>query len=92
MPAVQHPRFSNQIGPNTTLQAASASTVTPSDSNELAYITSALYVGGSGTVSVVLRDDSAPVSFTVAAGTILPLYVKQVRVSGTSATNIIALY
>lgn len=92
MPAVQHPRFGNQIGPDTSLQAGSASAVTPSDVNELTYVTSGLYVGGAGTISVILRDDSSPVSFTVAAGTVLPFYVKQVRAAGTTATNIVALY
>lgn len=92
MPAVTHPRYASIAGADTTFQAASAVAVTPSDANELQYYTSALWVGGSGAVSVVLRDDSTPVTFQVFGGTLLPFYVRQVRQSGTTATNIVALY
>lgn len=92
MAAAKPPRYTAQVSPDTTYQAAKAVAVTPSNSEELAYWTTALYVGGAGTVNLVLRDDTDPVSFTVPAGAILPFYVKQVRSSGTSATNIVALY
>jgi len=73
--------------------ATSSVSVTPSDSEELAYLTRALYVGVGGNLSVKLRDDSAAVVFVgVAEGTILPLQVKQVMATDTTATNIIALW
>lgn len=73
--------------------ATSSVSVTPSDSEELAYLTRALYVGVGGNLSVKLRDDSAAVVFVgVAEGTILPLQVKQVMATNTTATNIIALW
>ena len=73
--------------------ATSSVAVTPSDSEELAYLTRALYVGVGGNLSVKLRDDSAAVVFVgVAEGTLLPLQVKQVMATDTTATNIIALW
>ena len=73
--------------------ATSSVSVTPSDSEELAYLTRGLYVGVGGNLSVKLRDDSAAVVFVgVAEGTILPLQVKQVMETDTTATNIVALW
>lgn len=73
--------------------ATSSASVTPNDSTELGFLTRALYVGVGGNVSVKLRDDSAAVVFVgVAEGTILPLQVKQVMATNTTATNIIALW
>lgn len=92
MPAVTHPRYAGVVGADTTLQIKAATSVTPSDSSELDYFTNGLWVGGAGTVSLILQNDSAAVSFTVPAGTLLPFHVKQVRSTGTTATNIVALY
>lgn len=73
--------------------ACKAAAVTPHNTNELTQVTRALYVGGAGDVAVILRDDTVAVTFVgVAAGTILPLRVRLVKVTGTTATNIVALY
>lgn len=67
--------------------------VTPHDSNELANVSKALYVGGAGNVSVIAADDSTAVTFTaVPAGSILPVRAKIVRSTSTTATAIVALY
>lgn len=73
--------------------ATSSVAVTPNDSEELEYVTRALYIGVGGNLSVKLRDDSTAVIFVgVAEGTVLPLQVKQVMATGTTATNIVALW
>lgn len=72
--------------------ADSCSAVTPANS-DLANVTRALYVGGAGDLSLILANDSAAVTFVgVPAGTVLPVRAKQVRSTGTTATNIVALY
>jgi len=92
MPA-QHPRFNGQLGPDTSLQAGAAIAVSPSDSTDLTYTANALYIGTSGNVRVTLRDDTNPVTFTaVPAGTIIPIYVARVYATGTTASNILALF
>lgn len=73
--------------------AIRAEAVTPSDEDELAEVTRAIFIGGSGNIEVVLRDDTNPVVFkNVVAGSVLPLRVKKVLDNGTTATDIIALY
>lgn len=75
-----------------TSTARNAIAVTPHDTNGIARCR-ALYVGGAGNVTVRTNDDNADVLFTaVPAGSILPVSVKYVRSTGTTATAIVALY
>jgi hypothetical protein len=65
--------------------------VTPSDTDELTYVTRALYIGGDGNVCVIGKDNSAAVTFVgLKAGAILVGRFKQVKSSGTTATNLVA--
>lgn len=67
--------------------------VTPHNTNELEIVPKGIFVGGAGDVSVIGFDDSAAVVFySVAAGTVLPIRPKIVKSTGTTATNIVALY
>lgn len=76
-----------------TVSAGSATAVTPHDSNDLAAVTRGLYVGGAGTVRVMLERDSVSVDFVgVLAGSVLPLRVGRVLNTGTTASSIVALY
>jgi hypothetical protein len=51
-----------------------------------------LYVGGAGDLAVV-TDGGDAVTFTaVPAGSFLPVHIKQVKATGTSATAILALW
>lgn len=73
--------------------ARNASAVTPHDTNALANVTKGLYVGVTGNITCRLVDDSADVVFTaVPAGAVLPIRVAYVRATGTTASNIVALY
>lgn len=73
--------------------ARNLAAVTPSDGADLANFSKGLYVGGAGNVSVIAVDDSAAVTFVgVPAGAVLPIRVKRVRSTGTTATNIVNLY
>jgi hypothetical protein len=70
----------------------SAAAVTPSNTADLNPIARGLWVGGAGNLSVILANDDSAVSLlAVAAGTHLNMFVKRVRVTGTTATNIVAL-
>lgn len=65
--------------------------ITPHDDNLLGAVTRALYVGGGGTLSVEMASGEA-VSFSgVAGGFVLPVRVRKVKASGTSATGIVGL-
>lgn len=73
--------------------ASSAYAVTPSDTTVLSPLPRSLYVGAAGNVAIVPEDGTASVVFVaVAAGQILPIRAKKVMSTGTTATNIVALY
>lgn len=73
--------------------AEQASSVVPSDSADLSSgMTRGLYIGGSGDVKVDMADGSTVTFVGLAAGVIHPLRVKRIYTSGTTATNIIAVY
>lgn len=79
---------------NITGPACGVFAVTPSDSADLTAVTRGLYVGVSGDVVVVpAYGDGTAVTFkTVPAGMILPVMAIRVKATGTTATNILAMY
>ena len=68
-----------------------AAAVTPSDSVDLTNAAAALWVGGAGNVNVDTVDGATVLFSGVAAGTLLPVRVKRVRSTSTTATLIVAL-
>lgn len=68
-----------------------AAAVTPSDSTDLPIQPRSLYIGGSGTL-VVDMQGGATVTFTAVPVGILEIRARRVRATGTTATNILALY
>jgi hypothetical protein len=66
--------------------------VTPSDTVSLTKVSRALYVCGTGNLSVLMMDGTTVTIPTVPAYTLLPLRVERVNFTGTSATNIRALW
>lgn len=69
-----------------------ALTITPADSADLPAVVRALWVGDAGSVRVVLADDADAVTISaVPAGTLLPIIVKRVLATGTTATSIVGL-
>lgn len=66
--------------------------VTPSDTVDFAQgPTDAIYVGGAGVVAAMFAS-GATVNITAVAGVLLPLKVKRIASTGTTATLILALY
>jgi hypothetical protein len=80
----------NQVGGGPSF--ASAAAVTPSDTVPLATAAQALWIGGAGSVAVVTISGQTVTLAAVAAGTLLPLACTQVKATGTTATNILALW
>lgn len=68
--------------------------VTPHDSNNLAAVSKALYIGGAaaGDLAVVMEDGSTVTFDAVPVGTLLKIRVQRVNNTDTTATNILALY
>lgn len=75
-----------------TAPATMGVSVTPDDDNDLTTICRALWIGGAGDVSVILKDDDSAVTLeSVPAGTMLSIRAKRVRATGTTASAIVAL-
>ncbi|MBY3036309.1 MULTISPECIES: hypothetical protein [Rhizobium] len=71
--------------------ASRAAVVTPNDSAIVG--ARALYIGTAGDVAIAPRRDMDPVIFrNVPAGTILPVHAAIVALTGTTASNIVALF
>jgi hypothetical protein len=68
-----------------------AAPITPSDATDLPQVTEAVWVGGAGVVAAVMPDQSV-VNFTCIAGTVLPLKVRRINATNTTATLLVALY
>jgi hypothetical protein len=77
--------------PGALFPASKLTAVTPSNSTVLTGVR-AVWVGGAGDIAIMAVDDSAAVTFTVPSGTMLPVFAKRIMATGTSATNIVALY
>lgn len=68
----------------------SAEAVTPGDAATHEY--DALFIGVGGDIAVLCRDDSSSVVFkTIGDGEFLPMSVKRVLSTGTTATDIVGL-
>jgi len=75
-----------------TSPADSGTSITPDDNTDLLQSTRALWVGASGDIEVVLFNDTSSIILkNVPSGTMLPLIVKRVRATGTTATDIVGL-
>ena len=72
--------------------ASFAFDITPDDNANLDVIPRAIYIGVTGDVKVDMARDGTVTFVGVAAGEILPIRVKRVYDTNTTATNIIGLY
>jgi hypothetical protein len=73
--------------------AVNAAAITPSDTTDLTQFTRFLYVGGTGDVTVNMAGTGATILFkAIPVGTVLPIRVSRVLATGTTATNLVALW
>jgi hypothetical protein len=68
-----------------------ADEIVPHDANELTYVTRAIYVGGAGNMSVVTAKGTSVVFTGLPAGIVLPVRIRKVLATGTTATNLVAI-
>lgn len=72
--------------------AAYGAAVTPDDNNDLATSSRMLWVGGAGNIALVTVRGSAVTLSNVPAGTLLPIRAARIKSTGTTATNMVALW
>ena len=66
--------------------------VVPSDTGSLAFITRALYVGGTGEVAVRMQGGQTMTFSNMQGGVQYAMRVEQVLATGTTATGIIGMW
>lgn len=72
--------------------AQHAELITKSDTGTLPHPPSLVYVGGTGNVNVLTARGDTILFSGVPAGTVLPVQVRQVLSTNTTATLMVALY
>ncbi len=83
--------------PGLTSPASIGFAITPDDATDLALVTRAIHVGGGGDIAVVFREGDGAGGFAavtlkaVPSGSMLPIRVKQVMATGTTATDIVGV-
>lgn len=75
-----------------TSPATGAAAVAPDDAQLLDQVTRAIYVGNTGDVSVEMADGQNIVFANVQGGTVLAIRSRRVRLTGTTASGIVALW
>jgi len=66
--------------------------IAPSDGTPLPEVTRGIYVGTAGDLTVVFAGDTAPVTLVgVPGGSLLPISVRAVKATGTTASNLVAV-
>lgn len=66
--------------------------VTPNDSTDIAHAVRAIRVATAGDLAVMWRDGTTLTILAVQVGEILPIRVRRVLATGTTATGIVALW
>lgn len=69
-----------------------AAVVTPNDNNDLSDVTRWVFIGGAGALAVITAGGETLTISGLTAGTLLPLRVSRIQATGTTATNIVALW
>lgn len=85
MPAVDSFQHLSRVSSLTRAEA-----VTPHNTNELTNVSRAIYVGTGGNVVVVMQGGAEVTLAGVEASTWLPIRIKKVKLTGTTASNIVA--
>ena len=65
--------------------------VVPNDGQDLGHVTRAIYVGTGGNIRVLMPEGLTTVFENLPSGAFLPIRVKRVFATGTTATGIIGL-
>lgn len=79
------------ISPQCPTVLDNALVITPNDADTFAQPV-AVYVGTAGTVNCVPAGGTAAITVTAVAGAVLPFRVIEVNATGTTATNLLAVY
>ncbi|WP_380058858.1 hypothetical protein ACFE33_15255 (plasmid) [Falsihalocynthiibacter sp. SS001] len=77
------------ITPTTNSPAIDAFAIAPNDGADLVEVPRAIYVGQGGTITAITREGSQVTLENVPAGTVLPIRLRKVFATGTSAQSLV---
>jgi len=72
--------------------AENAVAVVPNDSSDLTNTARALYIGGAGNIKVDTSAGDTVIFYAAPVGSIIPVRVRRVYSTGTTATNITSIF
>lgn len=75
-----------------TAPARAAEAIVPNDTGEIAHFTRAVYVGTTGDLAAVTLNGDAVTFRNLPAGSFLPVRLRKILATGTTAADIIALW
>jgi len=75
-----------------TLPPNRAAAITPHATNELSYVTNAIWVGGAGNLQIVTEGGDEVILVGATVGSLIPVRAKRVISTSTTATNLVALW
>lgn len=78
---------SNAYGMNYPADGAFA--IVPSDTNELAQVTRAIYVGGAGNIRVLMANGNEVTFSNLSAGTLYPFRLRKVFATGGTSVSLL---
>jgi hypothetical protein len=78
--------------PGAAAPARRAAAVTPSDASDLPQVAKALYLGGGGDLAIVPADGPGAVVLKDHAPGYVPIQVRRVLATGTTAADVVALF
>ena len=85
------PKLRDALGPHSNIPAGYAAVVVPD--TPFASTSRGIYVGVGGDIAAVMAGDNAIVIFTaVPSGSIIPIRATEVKITGTTATNMVVLW
>jgi hypothetical protein len=71
--------------------AGDAFAITPHNTTELLATTRGIYIGGDGNITVLMGSGNVVLFTGLLAGTLLPIRVRRVNATGTTATDLVGL-
>lgn len=66
--------------------------ITPSDTVDMAFVARGIYVGVTGDIAIVTKDDSVVTYKNCVQGSILPVRAKRINATNTTATDLVGLH
>lgn len=92
VPAPKAQTSNPSIGFNRCLAVTTSDTVDLAPFSQNQMLTGIIYVGGAGNVTAVMQDGSTVLFTAPPVGALLPIAVRRINATGTTATALVACY